>query len=245
MYDTLDKYKIVEIILLILLVFLVLIIISYLYNRTCTKHMLTRSPSPAYIDKVFYINLDKRADRKSEIEAELTAFGLPFERFSAISHEFGAVGCSKSHVAVLKLAKERKYKRILILEDDFTFKVSKEDFDLEMSKIHDSGKIYDVCMISYNVMKSEPAPEPFWTRVLDSQTTSGYLVNEHYYDTLINLVEPSIPLLEKTHEKYNYAIDVVIKKVQPRDRWYHTNTRIGVQRPGYSDIEEQDVNYNV
>lgn len=242
MYDTLAKYKIIEIILLVLIV---LIIISYLYNRTCTKHMLTRSPSPAYIDKVFYINLDKRADRKSEIEAELTAFGLPFERFSAISHEFGAVGCSMSHVAVLKLAKERKYKRILILEDDFTFKVSKEYFDLEMSKIHDSGKIYDVCMISYNVMKSEPAPEPFWTRVLDSQTTSGYLVNEHYYDTLINLVEPSIPLLEKTHEKYNYAIDVVIKKVQPRDRWYHTNTRIGVQRPGYSDIEEQDVNYNV
>lgn len=199
----------------------------------------------SYIDKVFYINLDHRTDRKQDIEKELTAFGLPFERFPAIRHAFGAVGCSQSHLAVLKLAKERKYKRVLILEDDFTFQISKDAFEQEMRVLHESNQPYDVCMISFNVLKSNPASHPFWQRIVDAQTTSGYLVNDHYYDTLIDLIEPSIPLLEQTHQQHNYAVDVIFKKAQPLDHWYHTTTRIGIQKPSFSDIEQREVEYHV
>ena len=198
-----------------------------------------------YIDHIFYINLDHRTDRKEALEGELSSFGLSFERFSAIKHSFGAVGCSQSHLAILKLAKERGYKRILILEDDFTFVVPKEKFVEEMNKIHHSKLPYDVCMISYNVIRSEPTSESFWNKMIDGQTTSGYLVNDHYYDTLIQLIEPSIPLLESTYQKHNYAIDIIYKKLQPRDKWYFTTTRIGVQRPGFSDIEQSNVDYHV
>jgi len=199
----------------------------------------------SFVDMVFYINLDHRVDRKEAIEAELYKVGLPFERFPAIAHAFGAVGCSQSHLAVLKLARQRKYKRVLILEDDFMFKVSKDVFVKEMRDIHESNKPYDVCMIAYNVMRSVNAPEPFWKKIIDAQTLCGYLVNDHYYDTLIDLIEPSIPLLEQTQQKHIHAIDVVIKSVQPRDKWYHTTTRIGIQRPSYSDIEQRNVNYGV
>ena len=56
-----------------------------------------------YIDKVFYINLEHRTDRRQEIEGELNNFNIPYERFNAYSTpEFGIVGCTKSHLEVLK-----------------------------------------------------------------------------------------------------------------------------------------------
>lgn len=74
------------------------------------------------IDKIIYINLNKRIDRRTDIEKDLNDFNLEYERFEAIETPgFGILGCGQSHLAVLKLAKERGYKNILIFEDDFTF----------------------------------------------------------------------------------------------------------------------------
>ena len=203
------------------------------------------SPLLDYIPMVFYINLDHRTDRKEEIEKELVELGLPFERFSAIRHSIGAVGCSKSHMAILKIAKERKYPRVLILEDDFTFVVHRDTMERIVSQVRDGHQPYDVCMISYNSIESKQLPEPYWRKIIDAQTTSGYIIQDHYYDTLINVIEPSIPLLEQTREQYNYAIDVVMKKLQRVDKWYQTTERIGKQRESFSDIENRQVNYNV
>ena len=46
-----------------------------------------------FIDKIIYINLDKRIDRREHMERQLEKFGLTAERFSAIKHEEGIVGC--------------------------------------------------------------------------------------------------------------------------------------------------------
>jgi ribosomal-protein-serine acetyltransferase len=82
----------------------------------------------SYIDKIIYINLSKRTDRREEIENELNNFNLYYERFEAIpTPECGIYGCGLSHLSVLKLAKERNYKNILILEDDFQFLVQWEN----------------------------------------------------------------------------------------------------------------------
>ena len=195
------------------------------------------------IDRVFYINLDHRIDRKERLEKELATFGIPFERFPAIKESFGALGCSKSHVAIWKLAKERGYKRVLILEDDFTFEVSKEQFDKEIDQL--CSVPFDVCMISYNIIRAEQSPYPFLKIIRNGQTLSGYLVNGQYLDTLISVGENSIPKLEKTYSKPMFAIDVVIKPLQLRDKWYHTTTRIGKQCASYSDIEQDHVDYKV
>ena len=80
------------------------------------------------IDHIFYINLDKRKDRRVEIEQELNKMELPFERFKAIETPGrGILGCGLSHLSVFKLAKERKYKNVLIFEDDFYFLISKPE----------------------------------------------------------------------------------------------------------------------
>ena len=72
------------------------------------------------MEHIVYINLEKRSDRREEIENELNDFQLHYERFEAIHDNPGILGCTKSHLRVLKLAKERGWKYVLILEDDFT-----------------------------------------------------------------------------------------------------------------------------
>ena len=195
------------------------------------------------LDHVFYINLDHRTDRKADLEQELNAMGLTYERFPAIRHTNGAVGCAKSHLAVWKLAKERNYKRILVLEDDFTFMISKSQWQEELEDI--CSVPFDVCMIAYNTMSASPTEYPFVQKIHDAQTLSGYMINMEYMDKLIDIIEPSIPLLEKTGRKELYAIDMAMKPLQKTGVWYHTTTRIGTQKASFSDIEQHHVNYNV
>ena len=191
------------------------------------------------IDKIFYINLDKRTDRKEEIEGELERMGLSAERYSAIhTPHSGIVGCGYSHLNVLKLARDQKLKNVLILEDDFMFLVDRETLDKEMRQFFDSelGRDFDVLMIAYIIQGDrEVEGHTNVKKVLNGQTASGYIVNERYYNTIIDLYEWAIPLLEQTNEHWNYANDHVWKRLQPVDDWYYTTVRIGRQRCGYSD----------
>lgn len=189
-----------------------------------------------YIDHVFYINLDRRTDRRGEFESQAKVYDLQYERFPAIARDMGILGCTLSHLEVLKIARERNYKNVLICEDDFEFLIGKEEFEAEIEQIFTSGVDFDICMISYNLMKSSDSEEyPFLLRASDVQTASGYIINQHYYDKIINLFEYAAPLLEQTGEHWNYANDQVWKQFQPHDKWYCTKTRIGRQRLSYSD----------
>lgn len=196
------------------------------------------------IDHIFYINLEHRKDRREEIEQELTNYNLRFERFNAVYAKPGLVGCGLSHARVLRLAKERGYKNVLILEDDFTFLISKEQFEEEMRKFFDSKIPFDVCMLAYNNQGKEDVPDlPFLEKVLNAHTTCGYLVNQHFYDTLIDTFEKAMQDYENSPMHWLYSIDMAWKPLQPKSQWYQFKTRIGKQRPSYSDVGERFVNY--
>ena len=205
-----------------------------------------------YIDKVFYINLEHRTDRRKEIENELNNYNITYERFNAISTpDFGIVGCTKSHLEVLKIARTRKYKKVLILEDDFMFLVNKEEFEKQIellfnTNINTKAIDFDVCMLSYNLIKGEVCETiPFLTKVLDAQTASGYIVNETIYDRLIAIYENAIPLLESTKKHWIYANDQIWKQLQLTSNWYCFTKRLGKQRASYSDNDKSFCDYNL
>lgn len=201
------------------------------------------------IDHIFYINLDRRYDRRVQIELELNKMNLQYERFSAISHKHGFIGCSYSHLAVLKLARERGYKNVLILEDDFTFLVSREELDNKLQSFFNTVPNYDVFMLSYNLRKSEDVhtenTDIVLKRILYAQTASAYLVNSTYYDKIIELYEWAFPILEETHQHWIYMNDVVWKRLQEKDAWYCPEPRLGKQRESYSDLAGCIMNYGV
>jgi len=190
---------------------------------------------------VRYINLDKRTDRRKEIEDELRKIGIRnFQRFPAVEHKDGAIGCAYSHLNVLKEAKEKNYKNVLIFEDDFEFTVSKKEFWKLMDAI--KGLDYDVIMFGYALNKHEDFNDTFY-KVLDAQTASAYLVNSGFYDILIKNLEEAVVKFEETGKHWHYANDQCWKSLQPTSKWYAFRTRIGKQRPSHSDNRREKVNY--
>ena len=200
---------------------------------------------PFKLGGAFYINLDRRPDRRLEIEGELERMGISGERIPAIDISPGAVGCLASHIQSLKAAKERGYPNVLILEDDFTFLVSKEELWATLdSAMEETGGDYDVIMLAYNIGKSSEF-SPNLLAIQDAQTASAYIVNSRFYTTLITLSEWALDKLWKTRKIYLFAYDVAWKDIQEENRWFATSTRIGKQRPSFSDIECRHVDYNI
>ena len=66
------------------------------------------------------INLDSRQDRMSEFTQEFRNWPTSVERVSAVKYSPGWKGCAASHLKCVKLAKERKYTWVLVVEDDCT-----------------------------------------------------------------------------------------------------------------------------
>jgi len=187
-----------------------------------------------HLGGVFYINLDRRSDRRAEIEAELDTIGLSGERFAAIEGRPGIVGCGQSHLAVLHLARDRGLKNVLIFEDDFQFIVNKEVFWERLNRFFRSGRPFDVLMFSYATEQTEPVDELIM-RVISADTASAYIVSSTFYDPLIELYKTYLPLLATTGEHWLYANDQIWKRLQPGAQWFAFVERLGKQRGSYSD----------
>ena len=198
------------------------------------------------IKNIFYINLDSRPDRKSHFETEIKKLDLSVvpNRFNAIKHACGAVGCSMSHLALLKYAKHHKLDHILIMEDDIMF-LNPEIFTNSINNFLSGGTDFDVLLISGNNMGDYNRIHDFCVRITKCQTTTGYLVKNNYYDKLIENIEQGINNLLKNFNKLNdFAIDQYWSDLQKIDKWYLLTPLTVTQRPDYSDIERRHTNYN-
>ena len=197
------------------------------------------------VAKIIYINLDQRTDRRAWIEEELDKMmpGVERERFAAISTpEKGIIGCSASHLEVIKKARRDNLPNVMVVEDDFTFVISKEELEKDLDRL--SNVPFDICMLGYNLIQGEPCSEHnFLTKAIDVQTTSAYIIQESMYDRLIDVWETSLPLLRSTWNVPVYALDISWKSLQPSSNWYCFTRRVGKQRSNYSDIEKIVVDY--
>jgi GR25 family glycosyltransferase involved in LPS biosynthesis len=196
------------------------------------------------IDGVFYINLDHRTDRKEEIEEELNKVDLPFERIPGTRTSPGIIGCGYSHLAALKEARARGYSNVLIFEDDFHFLVDKETLNNQLNVFYKSKTDYDVLFLSYNCLHTEQLNE-IVSRTKDVQTASGYIVNQRFYDKLIENLEQNYTLLETTGAHWLHLNDQCWKSLQKDNMFLHFNIRIGKQRPSFSDLSSQFGDYGV
>lgn len=201
-----------------------------------------------FLKHIVFINLERRKDRLAEITSELHNMELNATRFNAITDTIGLVGCTKSHMEVLKMVRDMNWPYVLILEDDFKFIIDKTTFKKQMELLTDyaSNNMFDVCFLSYNMIQSTPIPdEKNFIKAIECQTASGYIVMNHYYTKLIDLYEWSAPLLKSTGHHWIYANDQIWKKYQKTDNWIAFATRIGFQRPSYSDNSESFQDYKV
>jgi glycosyl transferase family 25 len=195
------------------------------------------------IKHAFYINLLSRPDRKQHVESQLNSIGIQAERFNAIKLPNGAIGCSMSHLKIIETAKENDWDHVLIVEDDILFtdpKLFMKQFNLFLSK----NKTFDVVLIAGNNIPPYTKIDDSCVKVTHCQTTTGYLVQKHYYDTLITNYKEGILRLMKEPEKHSlYAIDKYWFNLQEIHNWFLITPLTVTQREDYSDIEKRPTNY--
>lgn len=192
---------------------------------------------------IYYINLDKRLDRKEQIMGELNKLNqYEIERVPGVYIEdFGALGCTYSHIECLNRFIKSGNPHCIIFEDDFMFKDLK--FNEHLDTFFNLNIEYDVCMLSINWGILEDT-EYSLKKVISGQTTSGYIVNKNFAQTLLNNYIEGAELLKTTQNLSLYSIDQYWKKIQPQNKWYVFSPTLGIQRPSYSDITKQFEDYN-
>ena len=201
------------------------------------------------IQHIFYINLEHRKDRKIHVEEQLHTLGFSREqiqRFPALQLSNGALGCSMSHFKCIQTAKDNKWPHILVCEDDIQF-LNPELFTQQMNTFlsSKSANDWDVLLLAGNNMHPYEKTNDFCIQVHHCLTTTGYLVQSHYYDTLLeNYKQGILSLMKDSENKRMYAIDKYWIALQERDSWFLIIPTSVVQREDFSDIEKKMTNFN-
>ena len=178
---------------------------------------------------ILVINLKKRTDRWKQISTQLDAWNVPYERVEAIQQKIGWMGCGKSHLKCIELAKERKYPWVLVLEDDcFLQPNSKERFEELLPILWKKRDEWDIFNGGggYNVRSKVIHENPI---LIDFSAYSAHFIlhQQRNYEKILN-------------EAPGFKIDVYY-----RDRLYQWTTypHLATQRVGYSNLVKKKMNH--
>ncbi len=190
------------------------------------------------LDDICCINLKRRKDRKIKFKRQMKKKNVPFRLFYAEEDKkYPERGKFRAHLTIIKQAKIRKCKSVLILEDDariLTPNISMPPAPKNWEMIYFGGNIQTV-LEDDDTNKSNN-----WKRIC-CLMSHAYIVNESMYgellskgyDILQNWKTNPIPydrwLCTQIHPKHNVFI--------------LTPDRI-IQRDGFSDIQKKEITYN-
>jgi GR25 family glycosyltransferase involved in LPS biosynthesis len=226
------------------------------------------------LDAVLVINLDHRTDRWDEIRNHLTTIvpagklhrlpavlgrTLPgygdapwFRRTKRAGTWGGRAGCMLSHRNALRLARERGWRRVLILEDDARIALPLQgETGRELAAfLERESRDYGVLFLGFTsprkpvrpLLKLKNGPTVF--QVSGCSTTHAYVVDTCLYDKLL----ASLPSDDRAAWAW-VARHVAI------DRWYSLHldrlTRVAalspqavIQGASFSDITERQADYH-
>ena len=235
------------------IIIIAIVIVSFLaiYLLYTSREPFDTNRPQINVDSIYYINLEKREDRKKEF---LDNFNPKDEskiiRIKAHYYpENGAVGCLMSHINALNAALEDDNEEILICEDDFVVP-NMEYCNKMLQLLNKNIENWDVIMLGQNTIDSKdtgietPTKEKI-IQIISSQTTSGYLIKKKYIPRLLKIYENDMNNYMKTGEWGNYYVDQSWKKLQAVDKWYSFVPSVGTQSNGYSDIQNGVVQYDM
>jgi len=179
-----------------------------------------------FFEAIFLINLDDRPEKWEDSQVELEKVGIldRTERFAAYKTNPGAIGCAKSNIECIKIAKERGLNNVLILEDDIEFEdncIEILEKSLEqLFQIEKVGMFY----LGINPLTNFPKVTKNLAKIIAGYTTHAYCVFPNMYDIIINEGKPPIDVYySQLHRRLNNS--------------YCTYPLIGSQRKCWSDIE--------
>lgn len=193
----------------------------------------------------FVVNLERRTDRLKSIQSEMKYIGWDYELFYAVDTN-SHVGCSLSHIEIIKLAKERNYECVLIIEDDCSVmpyanslieKLEVEIENLEFGVINLAPTLNRPVLKhdTLNVLIDITTLPPCLPHHRDIYATNMILYHQSVYDDLLELEEPS--------KLGYYAIDdFIFKFIVSKKQSYIPILPIAPQIGGWSDVSNGEYN---
>lgn len=194
-----------------------------------------------FFEKVFCINLERRKDRKAEMEMEFAKHGIEAEFTKAVDGNLMAVpvivsedgtviqkgyfGCLLSHLHVIKEAKRRGYKNYCVFEDDADFHPEFQKYFSEF--ITRVPGDWDMIYFGGNNMEKPKMIVDNVARVAKTYTTHAFAVEESAYDFIIEVWDK----IEK--------LDITLAKLQKHLKCYIFQPHLVMQRESFSDILER------
>jgi hypothetical protein len=174
---------------------------------------------------ILIINLKERTDRWNQLSSHLDSLGLSYERVEAVKMDPGWKGTSASFKKCYRLAKQRNYPWVVIMEDDCVFqKHGKERFEQLLPLLWQRRLEWDVfnggsvhITKACRIMQKPPLFQ------MKSWSAHFILAQNDSYDKLISM-------LEKGH-----CPDCFMRS---RLRSWATYPHIAIQQKGYSNISK-------
>lgn len=206
-----------------------------------------------HIDRIFYINLEHRTDRRENALKQLRMIDPDLskvERFSGIEYhndelskrDQNTVGCSKSHIAVAQIARERGYNNVLVLEDDFNIKVTLEELDRHICAFFDRIKTFHFLLLGTGANLKTNRHDDILNKVLVSWNMTAYIMSSSVFPRWIDHANACTARLIKTKVRTRNVID---------EAWYiffgphgqsytfdGNGRRFVTQIAGFSDIDQ-------
>jgi glycosyl transferase family 25 len=221
---------------------------------------MNKSRFRSLVGPIYVINLSHRTDRWRECCLEFSENDINQDevvRFEAVpSNIHGSIGCAYSHAAVLmRFLLESDEPHCLVLEDDFKFILPMDHVVREIESVILSSDVWDALLLAGNMVFSFETRNPSIVRVYESLTTSAYIIKREAAPKLIerfltgaNRLKEILPVLARNNWGEiikRYSADVVWHQLQMTDPWFMLNPRVVVQRPSFSDIMLEHVDYKV
>jgi len=195
-----------------------------------------------FFKEIWCINLDHRTDRWEHAQQEFEKVGIlnRVQRFSAIRHNEGIIGLTKSNCELLKYARNKKLENILILEDDIKFIMENnpiENLDLAIKQIKTPWQLF---YLGANTHTKLTKISPNLIFLTNAYATHSVAYHKSVYDNFINFAENL-----KTVKKETDKMDVwLAHNIQAKQIALMVNPILTTQINSYSDIEKMVVNYS-
>ena len=205
------------------------------------------------INKIYYINLQHRHDRKETFINWITDSGFPLEKVERIDAIYndskGYIGCTMSHIKAIETFMDSKHEVCIIYEDDYV-PLDGKNYWNNVTKIFETDIKFDAMLLSYNdsELSIVDTKYDFIKRVLFTYTASGYMIRRDFAPIILQNFKECLRLCieEEAITKRNtetYCIDVYWRKLIKEYEFYCFYPRLGRQMESYSDILRKVVDY--
>lgn len=197
-----------------------------------------------YFEEIHCINLKRRTDRWEECKVEFEKHNLKVNRYSAFDGKkltpifglnSGQTGTVYSHLNILKEAKEKKLKNILILEDDVQFDENFVSlFNEWSSEIPDD---WDMILFGGNHIENNPWSPGKLIKVTEHIYKVTYSLALHCYAVKNTVYDKLIKSLSESND----PADSAMAKLHGEINCYIFRPHLAWQRPSFSDLREMFV----